>query len=405
MTKDSIQKKARELADSNNNVILEWATGTGKTFASLQIINNIISKNKNAFGYLICKENTHLKNWMQEIDKQGMNDLLPNMESFLYASLKKRIKVADFIIFDECHALTDSRVREANRLIGKDTKLIFLSATIQQSKRCLVYSLCRVPPEVYKITLMDAINAKLLPQPEIFLHEIELNDEIGYSFIMKKGKHLACPEVSVNYEERFLALSKSANAKLKVNCNAKQYYEYLSMRMTYLDEEIRNSQMNYKKKLMLKNSLLNTATQRKRFIAEFKTKKSQEILNSFRKEKSRFVCFSGSVNQSLALGASNSVNSKNTKEHNQQLVDDFNDKKSNELLAVNMLREGLNLSEVRKGLIIQLDSEIGTYLQMMGRLLRHKFPEIHLIKLLGTKDQDYFNKSMAQIDDKFITIR
>ena len=70
-----------------------------------------------------------------------------------------------------------------------------------------------------------------------------------------------------------------------------------------------------------------------------------------------------------------------------------------------MLREGVNLTQIERGIITQLDSEIGSFFQMLGRCLRHEFPEMHLIVLQDTQDVVYFNKSMKNFNKDFITWR
>ena len=67
-----------------------------------------------------------------------------------------------------------------------------------------------------------------------------------------------------------------------------------------------------------------------------------------------------------------------------------------------MLREGINLTNIERGIITQLDSKIGSFFQMLGRCLRHEFPEMHLMLLKNTKDEEYFNKSMEHFDKKYI---
>ncbi len=74
-----------------------------------------------------------------------------------------------------------------------------------------------------------------------------------------------------------------------------------------------------------------------------------------------------------------------------------------ELFMVGMCREGMNLTDIEKGLIVQLDSTVGSFFQMMGRMLRHEFPEIHMIQLCGSQDDKYFEKAMADFDLKYVT--
>jgi superfamily II DNA or RNA helicase len=186
-----------------------------------------------------------------------------------------------------------------------------------------------------------------------------------------------------------------------VLCNKKEYYSYLSEQMAYLHEK--KLTVSYMERIQLANKFMNIASTRKKFIASAKTIKAQEILKEFK--GFRHVCFTGSIEQSLELGGGSSVNSKNHKKVNQELIDGFNTKMYSMLFAVNMLREGLNLTEIEKGLIIQLDSTVGSYFQMLGRMLRHKFPEVHLIRLNGTQDEKYFERAMSDFSEDFIENR
>jgi len=42
---------------------------------------------------------------------------------------------------------------------------------------------------------------------------------------------------------------------------------------------------------------------------------------------------------------------------------------------------------------------------MLGRCLRHEFPEMHLLVVQDTQDEKYFNKSMKNFNKKYITWR
>jgi superfamily II DNA or RNA helicase len=68
-----------------------------------------------------------------------------------------------------------------------------------------------------------------------------------------------------------------------------------------------------------------------------------------------------------------------------------------------MLREGINLSNIEKGIIVQLDSTVGSFFQMFGRCLRHEFPEMHLIVVKDTQDEVYFDNAMQDFDNKYVT--
>ena len=70
-----------------------------------------------------------------------------------------------------------------------------------------------------------------------------------------------------------------------------------------------------------------------------------------------------------------------------------------------MLREGVNLTNIERGIITQLDSTIGSFFQMLGRCLRHEFPEMHLLVVQDTQDVKYFDNSMEKFNQKYITWR
>ena len=85
------------------------------------------------------------------------------------------------------------------------------------------------------------------------------------------------------------------------------------------------------------------------------------------------------------------------------MIDCFNNEECTELFAVKMLREGVNLTNIERGIITQLDSGIGSFFQMLGRCLRHEFPEMHLLVVQNTQDEVYFRKSMENFNKKYIT--
>lgn len=403
--KDEIQANAVELSRLHRCLVLNWSTGCGKTLASIKIIEDILVQEPNAFGYLICKESNHLDNWKDDIKKYKKLHLFAQTDTLLYASLHKYSKVGDYIILDECHGITDKRAQELKRLIGPNTKLIFLSATIPNEKKILIQEAAKGIPHYDSISLVDAINMGLLPVPKVFVHKSTLAHDCKrrYKWNMQKGVKTKRVKTNCVYPNMWKIFNGLQNVDLEVMCDEKEYYDVLTKQMEFHYNKSIELGQPFNEKIKHKNLYLNLGSQRKRFIAQVKTTKSKEIIEQFRANKKRFITFTGSIEQSLYLGGNSSVNSKNHKDVNKDLIDGFNSKMYSELFAVGMLREGMNLTDIEKGLIIQLDSTIGSFFQMMGRMLRHQFPEIHMIKLEGTQDEKYFEKAMADFDEKYVT--
>tara|TARA_R110000822_G_scaffold227017_1_gene359677 strand:- start:57338 stop:58579 length:1242 start_codon:yes stop_codon:yes gene_type:complete len=404
-SREKIQSNAVKLSGIHQHLVLEWSTGCGKTLAAAKIVEDIMIKNPNAKGYLVCKESTHKQNWYDDIKKHRKLKILNNITTLLYASLHKHKKKADFIILDECHALTPARVKKMMPMLSRNTKLIFLSATIPIERKDAIRRLC-TKVHFDSIPLKKAIQLKLLPEPSLVVHRIGLKQKVtgkiwDFQYRKPKGKMIKY----CTHKELFMTLKKyPKDMGIVVQGSEQEYYDAITKQMTYYKELSESMTVPYPIRNGCRNKFLNLGSVRKKFIAEVKTERVRELVKGFRKDNVRFICFTGSIKQAKDVGSSSAVHSKNEKGKNQELIDCFNDETCSELFAVKMLRESVNLTNIERGIITQLDSSIGSFYQMLGRCLRHEFPEMHIIVLQGTQDVSYFKKSMDSFDEKYIKI-
>lgn len=407
--KDVIQSKAVKLNRKHRFLCLEWATGTGKTRAAALIVEDILKEKPNATGYLICKESTHKKNWINDFNKFNMS-VDKSMKTILYASLKNQKKPADFVVLDECHALTPLRILHLRKILQKGTKLIFLSATIPAEKKRLINDLCK-KVHYYTISLNKAFELKLLPEPSLVVHKVWLNKDVvngklwDYEARRPKNKK-SVKKKFCSHKNLYMTLKNTPlSCGVVAQGTEQEHYDALSKQMAYFQSLSEDMEVPYLIRQGCRNKFLNIASQRKKFIAEVKTLTVKNLVEEFRKNKLRFICFTGSINQVKELGANRAVHSKNKNDFNQDLIDCFNNLECSELFAVKMLREGINLTNIERGVITQLDSGIGSFFQMLGRCLRHEFPEMHLLVLQDTQDVVYFKRSIEKFNKKYITWR
>lgn len=408
--KSKIQRNAVNLSKKHRFLCLEWATGTGKTMGAIKIIDRMLKDNPNANGYLVCKESTHKKNWLDDIKKHKKSSVVKSMKTILYASLKNQHEPADFVVLDECHALTPKRIKALRQILQRGTRIIFLSATIPLEKKRLMNELCK-KIHYNTISLNKAFELDLLPEPSLVVHKVYLNKEIvrgkQWEFKARNPKNKKSGLFKYcTHKEMFMTM-KNTPKTWGVICRGteQETYTALSKQMLYFEELSENTDIPYKVRQGCRNKYLNIASTRKKFIAEVKTHSVKDLVKEFRLDNSRFICFTGSIGQVKELGADNAVHSKNKGTFNQDLIDCFNRLECSELFAVKMLREGVNLTQIERGIITQLDSGIGSFFQMLGRCLRHEFPEMHLLVLQDTQDVKYFNKSMEKFNKKYITWR
>jgi len=403
--KNKIQSKAVALSIIHRFLCLEWSTGTGKTLGALKIVENILKDNPKATGYLVCKESTHKKNWKLDISKHNMDVVGNSMKTVLYASMKKQTEKANFLILDECHALTPLRIKQLRSVLQRGTRIIFLSATIPKEKKALMNELCK-KVYYYTISLNKAFEMKLLPIPSLVVHKIYLKKEIEgkiWDFSYRKP-HKGKFTKYCSHKDLFKTI-KMYPKGFGIVCQGseQEYYDGISKQMEYYRSLSEDMEVPYLVREGCRNKYLNLASRRKKFIAEVKTESVKDLVKEFRMNNLRFICFTGSINQVKELGSDSAVHSKNEKGVNQNLIDCFNNLECSELFAVKMLREGINLTQIERGIITQLDSGIGSFFQMLGRCLRHEFPEMHLLVLQETQDVVYFKKSINNFNKDYIT--
>jgi len=161
--KDRIQGRAVELSKTYNNMLLMWATGTGKSRAALKIAEEHGGK-----WYIVVAETTHINNWKREIKDAGIT---LDCEIFCYQSLHKYTDKANLIL-DECHHVTDLRMKTIREIADK--KIVGLSATVPQEKLELLQGF-RKFKEIF-IPLSTAIKLGLVPKPDIRIVRYHLTD-------------------------------------------------------------------------------------------------------------------------------------------------------------------------------------------------------------------------------------
>lgn len=402
--KDKIQSNAVRLSKIHRFLCLEWSTGTGKTLGALKIVKNILKDSPESTGYLICKESTHKKNWQDDIKKHKMVKVGKSIKTILYASLKNQKIKADFVILDECHALTPVRIKHLKQILQKGTRIIFLSATIPQEKKDLMNNLCK-KIHYYTISLNKAIEMKLLPEPSLIVHELTLKTTgEDWEYIYRRPKPGIEKNKYCNHKDLFMTIKNTPKNQGIICLGSEQeYYKAATNQMSYYQKLSEDFSVPYPIRTGCRNKWLNIASTRKKFLAEVKTEAVKDLVKQFRDNKSRFICFTGSINQVKEIGSKSAVHSKNNSVDNQELIDCFNRLECDELFAVKMLREGVNLTQIEKGIITQLDSSIGSFFQMLGRCLRFEFPEMHLFVVQNTQDEVYFKRSMDNFNQKYIT--
>lgn len=397
MTRQEIDARLDNIYNGGDNVLLTWATGCGKSRAAIRYINKFDNPEAR-YDVLVCvAEIAHINNWHNEFASWGTFGLNVRIDVVCYASLKSMsMSRYDLVILDECHHIATDIREDALSRIEAD-RVIALSATVDRDTRDCLNRLYGRFVE-FNITLQDAIDWDILPTPRIYTIPLSLrmngSDE-RYVFTRgnsKKRKRIVC-----DAKDRWIYLRDKKglpDLELHVRCSQFEKYCYITEAFEYARKQyfaLRND--------ALKNRWLQQGSERKRFLSSIKTAKARVLINILL-DDSRHIVFCGDIEQADKLGCDNAVHSK--RENPKDIIDRFNQKKTNSLYCVGMLQEGQNLTDIEKALIIQLDGNERSFIQRLGRVLRAERPVIYIMYVEGTRDEEFLKDALEGINPGYV---
>lgn len=399
MTRSEIYEQCVQKIDKTNCLLMELATGTGKTRHSIDLTNHLLSN-----GYLVNATNpinililvakrVHKQTWKDEIEKWGgihhpnegyLTEINICMEC--YESLKNHCREHwDIIIADEVHH------------IGSETRLGFLktmsfnffiglSATIPQKLKMLFRY--RYHSEVVSCDLIEAIDSDVLPEPTILLFPLQV-ENTRLSETVEVNPKASGPVYTGEYKDYWKF--KKAKQRAILRCTQKQ-------KLMELDRLIEW----YKKKAMMGNQAMKQTWlyfcgKRLEFLADCKLQWVKIILHHLDKE--RTITFCKTIAQTEELGK-NCIHSQN--KDADRIYNDFNAGRIDHITAVNILNENANLVNCKYAVFANLSSSEICMPQRLGRSLRHKSPIIIMPYYKGTREEEILEKYLEGFNKDYI---
>ena len=388
MNRESVRD---EILNMNNpNILLEIATGVGKSKYALDVMNKLYpNTNRIKHGILIViYRNVLADGWLKEIAKWGYTQYLPYVEIVNYKSLHKKAGSWDFVIFDECHHLSERciEVLESFNIAHS----ILLSATVKRDHKRVLQSVFN-NLGIYRIPAKEAIEGGILPDPRVYLVPMLLDNKTTDCVIVKnKGKG---NPITISFKERMRWIGVK-NRQINIRCTQQQYYNDMSN----LADWYYRRMMGGVRREFYKHMYLKICGDRLKWLSDLKTSFIHSLLVQLKDE--RTLTFCNSIAQTEALGTY-CVNSKNT--DSEKNLQDFNDGRVNHITACNMLDEGVNLTNCRVGIYATLNSSERMIAQKLGRLLRHEEPIIIIPYYKYTRDEEIVKKMCENYNMDLVT--
>lgn len=327
MTRQEVRDEILNM--SNPNILLEIATGVGKSKYSLDVMNKLYPNiNMLKKGILIVVyRNVLIDGWKKEIVKWGYTKYLPYVEFVNYKSLHKKAGSWDYAIFDECHHLSDRCIEILGSFDIKHSTL--LSATVKRNHKYVLQSAFK-DLGIYRVAAKEAIDEGMLPDPKVYLIPMLLDSRVSEHTIIK-NKSKGNP-ITINYIERF-KWAKVKTRKIIIKCTQRQKYDDMSNLISWYSRRMKSLQGPAG--IAAKNMYLRLCGERLKWLSDQKTSFITHLLDQLKEE--RTLTFCNSIAQTEILGTY-CVNSKN--KDSEQNLQDFNNGRVDHITACNMLDEG-----------------------------------------------------------------
>lgn len=355
MKKDDIQREALEITDGKQKCGIVLATGMGKTRLGLDHMDRNTTPLMKCL--VVASKKSIFKSWKDEAVKANKEFLLGRIVFTTYLSLKKHNPADyDVVYLDECHNLLDSHRLFLEKYKGKVLGLTGTPPKYAKSEKGrLVNEFC---PIVYTYVTDKAVENNILNDYQIIIHKIKLDARKNLVVKLKKGSFMA---------------------------SEKQNYDYWSDRIS---KGIGPAHI--------------TRVMRMKAMMEYPTKeKYTKLLMTH--IKSKCIVFANTQDQADRL-CHYSYHSNNPKsEDNLEL---FKEGTIKQLSTVMQLNEGVNIPDLKQGIIMHAYGNERKAQQRLGRLLRLNPNDkaiVHILCYQDTVDEKWVNEALENLDQSKIS--
>jgi len=357
MNKDEMQNEVIQLIKPMNRAGLGITVGGGKTLIGLRDLDENCTLMSRAL--VVAPKKSIWQSWKDDAVKFNKEHVLKHIEFTTYLSLSKKSSTDyDVVYLDECHSLLDSHRVFLENFNGR---VIGLTGTPPRygnsEKGRMVNEFC---PIKYEYLTDDAVDDNILNDYKIIVHELSL----GYE-----------NDLEVNTRNGSFKTSESKN------------YHYWSSRI----DSASTSKQTQIARIMRMKAIMNFTS---------KERYTRRLADSI---ESKCIIFANTQSQADKL-CNYSYHSKNS-DSEQNLID-FKNGNITELSCVLQLSEGVNIPELKQGIIMHAYGNERKASQRIGRLLRLNPDDeatVHVLCYMNTADEDWVKEALKGYDQSKVT--
>lgn len=355
--REQIQKDALTVALNNKRCGLGISMGVGKTLIGLNYIHSLTGVNTRKLRVLVVAPKLSIfDSWKDDASKFNIN--IEGVDFTTYLSLNKHNpQDYDVLVLDECHSLLDSHLNFLGMFNGN---ILGLTGTppryADSAKGKMVSQFC---PIKFKYITDDAVDDDILNDYRIIVHK--------------------------------MSLSNSNN--LPVKLKDKEFYTSEVKNYAYWTGRVYDANGPKQRQI--------TSVMRMRALMDFKTKETyaKHLLQDI-EEKCIVFCNTQDQADRVCL---HSVHSKNPQA--EENLESFKQGNIDKLSCVLQLNEGINIPELRAGIIMHAYGNERKSSQRIGRLLRLNPTEtamVHILCYKNTIDETWVTEALKDLDSNKI---
>jgi len=355
MTKEEIQKEALNVLDDCARCGIAVSMGVGKTLIGLQHMARNYSDTLRVL--VVAPKKSILKSWKDEAAKFNLKYLLDHITFTTYLSLNKQDIDYDIVYLDECHSLLFSHDQWLSNYKGS---IIGMTGTpprfANSEKGVMVNKYC---PIGFKYITDTAVEDGILNDYRIIVHVLDLGTKKDHANKTKKGTFYTSELSNYNYWTQRLMTEDSPKSQ--------QILRVMRMKalMGYKSKE------DYAKKL-------------------------------FESIPDKCILFANTQDQADKLCKFSYHSGNKSSEVN---LDKFKSGEIDKLSCVLQLNEGVNIPDLKQGIIMHAYGNERKSAQRLGRLLRLSPDQtsiIHILCYRNTVDFTWVKKALEQYDESKI---
>lgn len=351
--RDEIQQEALNIAVQHNRCGLGISMGVGKTLIGLRYIDHFQQASTNPLRVLVVAPKLSIfDSWRSDAEKFGLS--LDHIEFTTYLSLNKfHPKQYDIVVLDECHSLLYSHHAFLTNYTGR---ILGLSGTPPRYPRSekgeMVQQYC---PIIFTYITNDAVDDSILNDYKIVVHRMPLATSNTLQVKTKTGSFYTSERKNYDYWTKRIVEARSKK-----------------------EEQI-------------------TSVMRMRALMDFTTKEkyTKELLEEI---EDKCIVFCNTQDQADRM-CTHSYHSGN--DESEENLQQFKEGNIDTLSCVMQLNEGVNIPNLKVGIIMHAYGNERKSNQRIGRLLRLNPDEkaiVHILCYKDTVDERWVGEALKDLD-------